>query len=511
MRILVLCWSACLSVAVWSQTAVTVNEIAYSKVTFMDFHQASGNEDIQESATAFIEQKLKEQDAEDLAASKRDEILDQMRQKFAPSLIPSSYIKARVDSALQRSKTKIKAQHIFVSLENTKSMKDIVLAEAKARGLYQRLTEGESFEQVAVSASDERRVYQTRGHLGYLTTAQLPLPVEDSLYSMPLHSFSHPIQTKKGFYIVKKLAVRPNSLQYEAAVAFAASQSAIADIYNGLILKSLDEESVFLKKNWYRVGQLPIHIEEQLEHLADGQISQAFRFGHKWALLKLYGTAPVSYGEEELRQQFLGAAYAPYFLQEFLQKSKELIFYSEPDQAQKDVNFLLKKFGLDSLKSNNYVMKSRLYRIQDQSWTVADFLDYLDSKGTSKERLYDKEQRAYAFQQFTEERLIDFLLDEKKENDPIFAQEYNQYYQKLIFARAFQKRVLEKMSSKRSHEKYFKSNKERLGFEAATYAELSKEQKSVIENKLYKFLAKRWVKKLKKASTVVQNPELGGW
>ncbi|MCS7296911.1 MAG: peptidylprolyl isomerase [Bacteroidia bacterium] len=121
-----------------------------------------------------------------------------VRTRFGYHLI---YVRQRVPHAGQR-----KAAHILVRWGPTYTAKDSTEAEKRIQEAYQRLRQGESWEEVVRTFSDDPMTVNRGGELGWM---RLLPEMEERKRRLSPGSYSEPFRTRFGWHILKVLEAKP--------------------------------------------------------------------------------------------------------------------------------------------------------------------------------------------------------------------------------------------------------------------------------------------------------------
>ena len=153
----------------------------------------------------------------DTTISFRNE-LNGYRNQLAQNYLTDTQTKEKLlRKAYQRSLTEINAWHILVAMPQNASPGDTLKAWKKANEIRARILNGEPFEQVARSTSDDQSVRINGGNLGYFTVFQMIMPFEDAAYSMKKGALSMPVRTPYGYHIIKVADIRPSKGRIQVA------------------------------------------------------------------------------------------------------------------------------------------------------------------------------------------------------------------------------------------------------------------------------------------------------
>lgn len=198
------------------KTPVTASEFKYiySKTNQekADFSEAS----IREYLDLYQKFKLKVQRAKEMRldtvpALKQE--LDGYRRQLANSYLVDKEVTDRlIRETYERTKTDVEISHIFFLCDKNAKPIDTLAAFNKAVAALDRLKKGEKFEDVAVSASEDKSVKDNKGHIGFVT-AMFPdgfFPMENAAYTMaPGETAKMPVRTSNGYHIVRLESKRP--------------------------------------------------------------------------------------------------------------------------------------------------------------------------------------------------------------------------------------------------------------------------------------------------------------
>lgn len=170
--------------------------------------------DLNDYLEQFIAFKLKVADAidngYDTTAAFREE-LNGYRNQLAQSYLTDPDIKEKLlRKAYQRSLSEVNASHILVNCTPDAMPEDTLKAYKKAIDIRERIIKGESFEQVAKAASDDKSVLINNGNLGYFTVFQMITPFEEAAFTLKPGTLSMPVRTPYGYHIIKVSDRRPS-------------------------------------------------------------------------------------------------------------------------------------------------------------------------------------------------------------------------------------------------------------------------------------------------------------
>ncbi len=93
----------------------------------------------------------------------------------------------------------VNASHILINIEN----EDSAGAKAKAMGLYERVKNGESINDLAFEFSNDPTAKQNRGDLGWFMKGAMVKEFEDATFGANIGEVVGPIKTKYGYHVIK--------------------------------------------------------------------------------------------------------------------------------------------------------------------------------------------------------------------------------------------------------------------------------------------------------------------
>ncbi|HOT15398.1 MAG TPA: peptidylprolyl isomerase [Bacteroidales bacterium] len=108
------------------------------------------------------------------------------------------------------SKGEIRAAHIMVAFPENSTPQSVDSAKAKIAEIYQKLKQGESFEELAKQYSDDKRSAAKGGDLGWFGSGDMIPEFEKNAFALEKDSdYSAPFRTSFGWHIVKRISTRP--------------------------------------------------------------------------------------------------------------------------------------------------------------------------------------------------------------------------------------------------------------------------------------------------------------
>jgi peptidyl-prolyl cis-trans isomerase SurA len=152
--------------------------------------------------------KLKVQDAYDqgldTTESFKTELASYRKQIAKPYLTVKVVNDQLLNEAYDRIKYEIKASHILVFARPDASPEDTLKAYNKISQIRQDIESGKiTFEQAALTYSEDPSAADNQGSLGYFTAFQMIYEFENQAYNTPVGQISKVFKTEFGYHIVK--------------------------------------------------------------------------------------------------------------------------------------------------------------------------------------------------------------------------------------------------------------------------------------------------------------------
>ncbi|MEQ8704283.1 MAG: peptidylprolyl isomerase [Phaeodactylibacter sp.] len=184
-----------------------------------DFSEAS----LEEYLDLYVKFKLKVAKARAMQLDTVPELMTELngyRRQLADSyLIDKEVTEKLIEEAYERSKQDVDISHILVSVKPDATPEEIAAAKGKLERAMKRIQEGEDFETVARSVSDDQSAKNNGGRIGYVTVL-FPngfYELEKAAYKVPVGKLSGPIRTDAGFHALLVHDRRPSRGEVEAA------------------------------------------------------------------------------------------------------------------------------------------------------------------------------------------------------------------------------------------------------------------------------------------------------
>lgn len=97
----------------------------------------------------------------------------------------------------------VEAAHILVRTDD----KDEAIAKARIDSIYQALQKGAAFDELARTASEDRRTALNAGYIGYFGISRYEKPLEDAAFGLTKdNTYCAPVKSSLGWHIVKRIS-----------------------------------------------------------------------------------------------------------------------------------------------------------------------------------------------------------------------------------------------------------------------------------------------------------------
>ncbi|MBN1415884.1 MAG: peptidylprolyl isomerase [Bacteroidales bacterium] len=285
------------------------------------------NKSPREYLDLFINFKLKVMEAKALGYDTMSTFVKELNgyrdQLAKPYLQDKEQIQQMLEETYRRITTEVNASHIAIKIAAGALPADTLETYNKIMSIRDRLLAGESFEDLAVTYSDDPSVKTNKGNLGWFSAFRMVFPFEDAAYKTPVGQLSMPVRTRYGYHILRTNAFRPAIGEIMLAHimirlhpnADSASQQAakekIFSCYEQLnngepfaeVAQQHSEDQASArnggKLRWVRSGELPPEIEEKVFAIKDsGQYIEPLKSEYGYHIFQCLGKRPIKSFEE---------------------------------------------------------------------------------------------------------------------------------------------------------------------------------------------------------------------
>ncbi len=311
----------------------------------------------------------------------------------------------------ERSLSEINGWHILINCPQGSRPEDTLLAWQKAKGIRERILNGETFEHVAREVSDDPSARINGGNLGYFTVFQMISPFENAAYELEQGAVSMPVRTPYGYHIIKvtdrkpargKVLVAhimkmapPGAPENEVKTA----GEAIIDLYKKLqegasfseLAKQFsdDKESASRggKLNWFGTGEIISDFAEAALAIKDtGNYTEPVRSPYGWHIIKLIDKKPHgtfeemrSFFESRINPDQISALSRNTFINKLKKEYKFEMNNTALEWFTKNTDTLIIQ-GLAKYKPRE-LPAGKLFSFADQQFSTGEFASLIESGG----------------------------------------------------------------------------------------------------------------------------------
>jgi peptidyl-prolyl cis-trans isomerase SurA len=209
-----------------------------------------------------------------------------------------------------RQRSAVRLLHILIATPEGASPQDVQKAKKQAGEIYEQLTQGADFNELAIRHSDGRQALEG-GDLGWIETTRIPSLFTGVVDEMEVGGTSEPIRNASGFHIVKladveggeKMIIKQTHARHilintneivsddEARQRLETLRERIidGDTFESLARSHSDDKASAIKGGdlgWTNPGDLVPQFEEQMDALEIDQISQPFKTQFGWHIVQ---------------------------------------------------------------------------------------------------------------------------------------------------------------------------------------------------------------------------------
>lgn len=444
----------------------------------------------------FINYRLKVLDAKSHELHKKEsfiEELEKVRSIIArPFLTHPDTEEQFLREAYERMKYDLNVSHILVRIPSLSNPSDTLYAWEKAIRLRDQILAGESFESVAIRASDDPSARSDQGNLGYFTAFQMIYPFERAAYELQVGEISAPIRTQFGYHLVHLNSKRPTpgevkikhilirSYPDSDEQARALQKERIEQIHQkilrgedfGVLAAEYSEDRTTAQfhgeMNWFGTGQMIPEFEYMAFSLKKpGDITEPFITSYGYHIIQLAdkrGMPSYDSIREEIRQKlYLAGDERAGKIQKALVEQLKEEFYYRPDLETMTLVFdvLANHFQNETIPEADYKTSDlALFTLKEQAVTAREFIGFVQKirpvyPVVNSHNLVNKLYNEFLSLKILE--LENSLLEEKY---PEFRFQMSEYYDGLLLFDISEQRIWNRsVSDSTGLGKFYKENK----------------------------------------------------
>jgi len=216
-------------------------------------------------------------------------------------------------SQTSKSNSEALISDILIAIESPMTPKNIKLARDKANSVYQKLSAGASFSNIAISHSNAAHALNG-GDMGWRKVSELPNSMITAIAPLELNQFSKPTRTPTGFHIIllrdkrngekvkliDKTKVRHILIAPSEVTSKAQAKRTATQIYQQLLKNNKDFQTLAEEHSndpgsssqggdlgWTQSGQMVPEFEKAMQRTKIGQLSLPFESRFGWHILEV--------------------------------------------------------------------------------------------------------------------------------------------------------------------------------------------------------------------------------
>jgi len=414
----------------------------------------------------FIDFKLKVTEAENQGMDTAKAFIDELagyRKELAKSYLTDiSFQEEIVEEAYSHSITEVNASHILIKCKPDALPADTLKAWNKAIEARAKYLEGETWDRVAIAYSEEPKIEESKGNIGYFAGFQMVYPFEKAAFNAKIGKITMPVRSRFGYHLILVHDKRPELGQIKVAHIMkmfkpnmteeqkAGLKDSIDRIYQKvqdgedfarLAAKYSDDRRSAEKggeMDWFNRHTLRItdFTTPAYDLKKNGDISEPIRTDYGWHIIKRLDFKP-SPNMEEVREKLEKKVKddplrSKHNQDVFVAKLKKEYRYKEEPEAKKEfyplaANFLKNKKWIELPDSID--LNKTLFTYGDQSVLQADFMEYLkkDKKAESSPAYIDN-----AYHAFVAKKMLDYEDQNLERKYPEFNYLINEYHDGIL-------------------------------------------------------------------------------
>ena len=306
-----------------NQNEKVLMTIGSEKVTVSEFQnifqknndlENINKEELENYVDLFVKFKMKVLDAESISLDTSRKFINELngyrKQLSRPYLTDKQAENKLLSEAYERTLKEVKVSHILILLDENALPKDTLSIFNKINLIRNKALNGESFDLLAKTYSEDPSAKINSGNLGYFSAFRMVYPFENAAYNTNVGEVSKPFRTRFGYHILKVTDKRESRGQVKVAhIMIEQKENAntkeietatekvnqLMDFFNQG--KTFDELVQFSDDNgtknkggelpWFGTGQMVPEFENAAFNLKVGEISKPIKTNYGWHILKL--------------------------------------------------------------------------------------------------------------------------------------------------------------------------------------------------------------------------------
>lgn len=481
---------------------------------------AYSKQSLEEYLKLYTNFKLKVMEAEamglDTTKAFRSELEGYRRQLAQPYMTEKNVTDSLIREAYDRMKTEVNASHILLTVSPDAEPADTLKAYNEILALRKRAQAGESFEDLAGEYSQDPSAKNNSGDLGYFTALQMVYPFEEAAYTTPKGKVSQPFRTRFGYHILKVKDTRPSQgrvrvshIMIRTNPGMSAKDSVAAEKRIGEIKSKLDKGEAWDKvvlqfsedqNSKEKGGMLPEFGTNSMlpgfEKAAfvlekPGDISEPFNTPYGWHIIRLEEKIALQDFDKmqaDLRARVGKDSRSSINQQYLLQRLKKENDFEEEEGnleyalALADTNVFT---GTIQVNRQTEVMKKELFEIEDIKYTVADFLEYMNTQPRAQRDISPKHYMSLQYPTFRDISVIKYEEAHLTEKYPEYRMLLGEYKDGILLFQLMDEKVWSKaVKDTTGLREYFQGHRDEYRWDERATMEIIDAKDEVTLNKV---------------------------
>ena len=428
--------------------------------------QAIDEKSLTEYLDLYINFKLKVREAEDLGLDTVPAFINELdgyrAQLAKPYLVDKDVNEELLQEAYNRMQYDIRAKHILIKVDEYALPEDTLEASNRIKELRQRIINGESFENVAIEASEDQSVRDRQatkthpfvkgnaGDLGYFSVFDMVYSFENGAYNTKVGDISQPVRSDYGYHLIKIVDKKkamgrvqvahlflkvPDNANHEDSSKVQARADSLYNLitegvsYEELVRTNSDDKGSAIRGGvlpWFGVNRMVPEFIEAIAALKDtGDISKPVLTSYGWHIIKLIDRKEIGSFDDvksDLRQKITKDSRSDKGRKMMIKQVKNRYNFKEYPHAKtpfyKIVNDSVFKGEWNVNNAKNF--NEPLFQLGNEVYTQQDFAKYIDEKQRRQVIVDIKIFIDKIYENFVDETCIDYKDRHLEEEYPEF-------------------------------------------------------------------------------------------
>lgn len=507
--IIVLCFVFSSHAQVENEVLFTIGEEQFSVESFVDSYTknldltTSSGEALEDYLELYINFQLKLKSAYQQGLDTLDTFQTEYQnyyKQIADNYISNGEVtEAMVRETYDRTITEVKASHILLRVPQNET--DTIEAYNKALMIKQKAENGEDFEALAKTYSDDPSAKQNAGDMSWFNRFKMVYEFEDAVYKMDVGEISQPVRSQFGYHVIKKTGERPSKGKLSTAHIMLINGDSlqqpevqIQKIYKKLeagedfhdLAKQYSQDRSTAKNGGYlspfSLGDINSNIFESkvYEIENEGDYTKPFQTKFGWHIVKLIKTEPIKDYDElkaDIKQQLKASSRSKLLVSKIKEDlEKRYTLEINPDAKLYFINALDStystgkwKFEPQDKSSDDYVL-----RVENQNVDYKTFGKYLEKQYRMlSQRSNFTSMIEDAIDELSYSELLSYHKAQLPEIDDEFRKKINEYKHGILIFDFMKANVWDPVSEDTlSQNAYYKANQDNFIKEAQVKGQL---------------------------------------